>query len=66
MKFKVSANPKGGSVFQFVEADSEEEAVEKAKDNPDGWKIPTLNRGHDDWSFRAYPMGNDRPQRVRK
>jgi len=54
MKYKVSANPKGGACFQFVEAETEEEAIEKAKENPNGWKQPTLKEGTDDWYFRAY------------
>ena len=53
-KFKVSANPKGGTCYQFVEADSEEEAIEKAKANPNGWHSPSLKNGMADWFFRAY------------
>lgn len=59
MKFKVSANPKGGAVFQFVEADSEEEAISKAKSNPNGWKSPRVG-GDEDWNFRAYPRQENR------
>jgi hypothetical protein len=51
--FKVSANPKGGTCFQFVNASSEEEAVEAAKNNPSGWKSPTV-KGFDDWNIRAF------------
>lgn len=53
-KFKVSANPKGGTCYQFVEADTEEEAIEKAKANPNRWLSPNLKNGMADWFFRAH------------
>ena len=53
-KFKVSANPKGGTCYQFVEADNEEEAIEKAKSNPNRWLSPNLKNGMADWFFRAH------------
>lgn len=52
--YKVSANPRGGTCFQFVKANSEEEAVEAAKKNPNGWKSPTMKNGMEDWNFRAF------------
>lgn len=58
--YKVSANPKGGTCFQFVQAESEDEAVQTAKDNPDGWKSPTLKAGFDDWNIRAFEREQNR------
>ena len=52
--YKVSANPRGGTCFQFVQANSEEEAVEIAKNTPNNWKSPTLKNGTDDWNIRAF------------
>ena len=63
--FKVSANPKGGTCFQFVHADSEEEAVELAKANPDRWKSPVIKNGFDDWNIRAFER-EDRPNGTRR
>lgn len=53
MKYKVQANPRGGTCYQFVEAESQEEAVEKAWDNPDGWKSATP-KTRKDWNIKAY------------
>lgn len=55
MKYKIAANPKGGTCFQFIEADSEEEAIEKAKANPNGWKVANPQTA-EQWNYRAYEM----------
>ena len=52
-QYKVSANPKGGTCYQFVDADNEEEAVEKAKANPNGWKHSNP-RDAKDWFYKAF------------
>ena len=54
MKYSVQANPKGGTCRQIVEANSPEEAIEKAMKNPDGWRQANVN-GVDSWNIRAYP-----------
>lgn len=61
MKYKVTANPRSGTCFQFVEAESEEEAIEKAKASPNRWLSPKVNGGMSDWFFRA----REQPQQRR-
>ena len=52
-KYKVKANPKAGTAFQTVEANSEGEAIAIAKANPNDWKNPEI-KSDADWTFRAY------------
>lgn len=55
MKYKVKANPKAGTCFQTVEANSVEEAIEKAWANPNDWQSPKVV-DRNSWTIRAYPQ----------
>lgn len=59
MRFRVVANPKGGTCHQEVDADTEEEAIAKADANPNGWQV-AKPRGRRDWNVRAYPRESRR------
>lgn len=51
-KFRVKANPKSGTCFQDIEAETEDEAINKAWDNPNGWHSPSP-KARKDWFFHA-------------
>lgn len=52
-RYKVVANPKGGTCSQVVEADSEEDAIAKAQAAPNNW-VTAKPRSVKDWTIRAF------------
>lgn len=52
-RYRVSANPKGGTCFQIVTADSPEEAIQKAQDAANNW-LTAKPKSSKDWTFKAY------------
>lgn len=52
-KFRVVANPKGGTCSQLVEANTPEEAIAKAQGLKDGWEH-ARPKTEKDWTYRAY------------
>lgn len=65
-KFLVVANPRGGTCRQLVSAENEDEAIQKAKGNPNGWVHATPEDIDKDWNFRAYEKDGKREHNRRR
>ena len=64
-RFLVVANPRGGTCRQLVSAETKEEAISKAKNNPNGWVTADPRDAEKDWNYRAYEKENRREHHRR-
>lgn len=50
-RYLVTANPKPAAAFQFIEAESPAEAIEKAKAQKNKWETPVNIEIFENWTF---------------